>query len=70
MMYKLVITSGSGPSRKVESKEYWMTQVGLHQAEAEFEKLQRRQEIMKLVLWRVDVKGVHDLRKWVRECDT
>ena len=24
-MYKLVITSGSGPSRKVESKEYWMT---------------------------------------------
>ena len=69
-MYKLVITSGKGPSRKVKTKEYWMTQVGLHQAEAEFEKLQRRQEIMKLVLWRVDVKGVHDLRKWVRECDT
>ena len=54
----------------MESKEYWMTQVGLHQAEAEFEKLQRREGIMKLVLWRVDVKGVHDLRKWVRECDT
>ena len=66
-MYKLVITSGSGPSRKVESKEYWMTQVGLHQAEAEFEKLQHREGIMKLVLWRVDVKGVHDLKKWERE---
>jgi hypothetical protein len=66
MTYKLVITSGSGPSRKVESKEYWMTQVGLHQAEAEFEKLQRRQEIMKLVLWRVDINGVHDLKRWER----
>ena len=69
-MYKLVITSGSGPSRKVESKEYWMTQTGLHQAEAEFEKLQHRPDVMKLMLWRVDVRGVHDLRKWVRECDT
>ena len=37
MTYKLVITSGSGPSRKVESKEYWMTQVGLCQAEEDFE---------------------------------
>ena len=69
-MYKLVITSRKGPGKKVEFREYWMTHVGLHQAEAEFEKLQRRQDVMKLMLWRVDVKGVHDLRKWVRECDT
>lgn len=66
-MYKLVITSGSGKGRKVESKEFWMTQAGLHQAEAEFEKLQNRSDVSKLMLWRVDVKGVHDLRKWVRE---
>ena len=69
-MYKLVITSGKGPSRKVKTKEYWMTQVGLHQAEAEFEKLQQRQDVMKLLLWRVDIKGVHDIKKWVRECES
>lgn len=64
MMYKLVITSGSGPSRKVETKEYWMTQAGLHQAEAEFEKLQRRQDVMKLLLWRQDIHGTYELKRW------
>ena len=66
-MYKLVITSGSGPSRKVESKEYWMTQAGLHQAEAEFEKLRHRQDVMKLMLWRQDINGTFELERWARE---
>ena len=66
-MYKLVVTSGSGRDRKVSSKEYWMTQDGLHQAESEFEKLQQRPDVTKLMLWRVDVKGVHDIKRWVRE---
>lgn len=67
-MYKLVITSGKGPSRKVETKQFWMTQVGLHQAEEEFAKAQHRPDVMKLVLWRVDIKGVHDLKRWERKC--
>ena len=66
-MYKLVITSGQGTSKKITTKEYWMTQVGLCQAEEEFEKLQHRQDVMTLMLWRVDVKGIFELKKWVRE---
>ena len=66
-MYKLVITSGSGPSRKVESKGFWMTQAGLHQAEEMFEKLQHRQDVMKLMLWRQDIHGTFELKRWERK---
>ena len=69
-MYKLVITYRKGPSKKVECREYWMTQVGLHQAEEQFEELQHRQDVMRLVLWRVDVKGIHDLKRWERKCES
>ena len=68
-MYKLVITSGQGPSRKVEYKSYWMTQVGLHQAEEEFEQAQHRQVVMALRLWREDVGRVWELKRWERGAD-
>ena len=67
MMYKLVITSGSGPSRKVESKLYWMTQVGLHKAEDDFEQLTHKHGVTKLLLWRQDVHGTHELKRWERD---
>ena len=65
-MYKLVITSGKGPSRKVETKQFWMTQVGLHQAEEEFAKAQHRPDVMKLMLWRQDINGTFELERWTR----
>lgn len=65
-MYKLVITTGKGPSRKVESKVYWMTQTGLHQAEEQFERLTHRANVMELRLWRQDLQGTHELKRWVR----
>ena len=63
-MYKLVITSGSGPSRKVESKGYWMTVAGLHSAEEEFEAAKIRQDVMELHLWRQDIHGTYELKRW------
>ncbi len=66
-MYKLVITSGKGPSRKVESKSYWMTQMGLHEAYDDYEEALHRQDVMELHLWRQDIHGTYELRKWVRE---
>jgi hypothetical protein len=66
-MYKLVITSRKGPGKKVEFREYWMTQLGLHQAEEEFVELQHRQEVVRLVLWRQDLTGTYVLRWWKRE---
>ena len=69
-MYKLVITYRKGPNKKVEFREYFMTQVGLHQAEEQFEDLQHRQVVVKLVLWRVDIKGIHELKRWVRKCES
>ena len=65
-MYKLVITSGQGPSRKVESKGFWMTTAGLHSAEEEFEQAKIRQDVMKLQLWRQDIHGTFELKRWER----
>ena len=65
-MYKLVITSGSGPSRKVESKGYWMTAAGLCNAEEEFEAAKIRQDVMELRLWRQDIHGTYELKRWER----
>jgi len=65
-MYKLVITSGSGPSRKVESKGYWMTTAGLQKAEEEFDEAKLRQDVMKLQLWRQDIGGTYVLKRWER----
>ena len=65
-MYKLVITSGQGPSRKVERKGYWMTQAGLHSAEEEFEEAKIRQDVMTVQLWRQDIHGTFELKRWER----
>jgi hypothetical protein len=65
-MYKLVITFGSGPSRKIESKSYWMTVAGLHSAEIDFEALKEKQIVMKLQLWRQDIHGTFELKRWER----
>jgi len=65
-MYKLVITMGAGPSRKVESKGFWMTTAGLSSAEEEFEQAKIRQDVMKLQLWRQDIHGTKELKRWER----
>jgi len=67
-MYKLVITTGAGPSRKVESKGFWMTQQGLHSAEEEFETAKIRQDVSAIVLWRQDIHGTYELKRWDRKC--
>lgn len=68
-MYKLVITFGKGPSRKVESRDYWMTHVGLHKAYDDYEELLHRQDVMALQLWRQDLTGTYVLRWWERKCE-
>ena len=65
-MYKLVITSGSWPNRKVESKSYWMTQVGLHEAEEKFELYKTCHDVVELRLWRQDIHGTFELKRWKR----
>ncbi len=65
-MYKLMITSGSGPSRKTKCKEYFMTQIGMHQAEEEFERLTHQPDVMDLRLWRQDIRGTFELKRWER----
>ena len=63
-MYKLTIISGV--NRKVETKGFWMTQVGLHQAEEQFEECKHRNDVMELHLFRQDIHGTHELRRWER----
>ncbi len=65
-MYKLDVTQGQGPSRKVNTKEYFMTQVGMHQAEEEFEMLTHQPDVMDLRLWRQDIHGTFELKRWER----
>ena len=66
-MYKLVIMFGKGPSRKVESRDYGMTHMGLHKAYDDYEELLHRQDVMALQLWRQDLTGTYVLRWWKRE---
>ena len=64
-MYKLTIISGH--DRKTETKGYWMTQVGLHDAEAEFESLTHRNDVMELHLFRQDIHGTYEIKRWTRD---
>ena len=66
-MYKLVITTGTGPSKKVVTKQFWMTQMGFHEADDMFQELQHKQDVMKLELWRQDLHGIYVLKRWRRE---
>ena len=68
-MYKLVISKRQGTVHKDESKEYYMTQVGMCQAEADFEELTHRPEVMQLRLFRIDIHGVRKLKMWKRETE-
>ena len=66
-MYKLTIISGY--DRKTETRGYWMTQVGLHDAEEQFEELTHRNDVMELHLFRQDIHGTYEIRRWKRnEC--
>ena len=41
--------------------------MGLHEAYDDYEDALHRQDVMELHLWRQDIHGTYELRKWVRE---
>lgn len=66
-MYKLYITTGKGINKRVLTQDFWMTQQGLHNAEEIFEEARHRPEVVELRLFRQDLKGMFELKRWKRE---
>ena len=65
-MYKLIITTGQGPSKRTITQQFFMTQQGLHNAEEIFDQAQHRPEVMELRLFRQDLHGMNELKRWRR----
>ena len=64
-MYKLVITKLGKFGNPVNMAMcYRMTAEHLCAAEEEFEAIKKEPGVIRLLLWRYDETGIHELRKW------
>lgn len=66
-LYKLMIIIGAKENRRAHFQDYPMTQQGLHKAEAMFLDAITRDYVLGVRLFRLDRKGMHELKRYDRK---